>query len=358
MRNGFRRAFGILLLCLLLIGLGLLVVPAPEAEAAAVEPTLVEGNATCGSLDSTWVEFHKVEPVTDGGVWPAGDAEMRVAWDAYVTDGGQAIAWTASFPIMGVFVKGGPGGNLYRYASGSVGDQLLHAPENSSGGWAGLSHVSFCYLQTPPTTPTLPPPTEPTTPPSQPTVTPPPTPPRSLLGEIGDFVWEDADGDGIQEPGEKGVKGVVVNLLQSGLVVAQTVTDDAGKYLFGGLLAGEYEVQFVLPAGFEFTRLHEPDDDAVDSDAAPATGRTGPISLSAGERDHTWDAGIVRPAQVLPQVVTTAATVVETLPFTGPPDVPGLAGLATAIAALGGMAVLSITRKEDQPISGWSRRLP
>lgn len=358
MRNGIRRAFGISLLCLLLIGLGLLVVPASEADAASVEPTLVEGNATCGSLDSTWVEFHKVEPVTDGGVWPAGDAEMRVAWDAYVTDGDQAIDWTASFPIMGVFVKGGPGGNLYRYASGSMGDVLLHAPENSSGGWAGLSHVSFCYRQTPPTTPTLPPPTEPTTPPSQPTVTPPPTTPRPLLGEIGDYVWEDVDGDGIQEPWEKGVKGVVVDLLQGKLVIATTVTNGAGKYLFGGLAAGEYEVQFALPAGFEFTRLDEPNDDAVDSDAAPATGRTGPISLSAGEKDHTWDAGIVRPSQVLPQVVTTSTGAVETLPFTGPPDVTGLVGLATAIAALGGMAVLAITRKEDQPMSGWSRRLP
>ena len=170
MRNGFVRVFGVSILCSLLIGFGLLILPAEGADAATVEPTLIEGNATCGSLDPTWVEFYKVEPVTDGGVWPAADADMRITWDAYTTSGGQALDWTSSFPVLGVFVKGGSGGNLYRYEVGSSGDTLLHAPANSSGGWAGLSHISFCYLQTTttssPTTTPITPPTEPTTPPS------------------------------------------------------------------------------------------------------------------------------------------------------------------------------------------------
>ena len=310
MRNGFRRVFGVSFLCSLLIGVGLLTLPAELVDAATVDPISIEGNATCGSLDSTWIEFHKVEPVTDGGVWPAPDADMRVTWDVYATSGGQALDWTSSFPILGVFVKGGSGGNLYRYEAGSSGDTLLHAPANSSGGWAALSHISFCYLQT---TTTSSPTTTPTTPPTEPTT---PTSTITLIGEIGDFVWHDVDANGIQGADEEGLGGVAVKLLMGGSVVANTQTDVMGKYLFGGLAAGVYEVQFALPDGYQFS---EPDqtNDAADSDAV-AEGKTGPITLDAGEKDHTWDAGVFRPAQVLPQVVTTSPAL-ETLPFTGPP---------------------------------------
>ncbi|NNC40635.1 MAG: hypothetical protein HKN95_08075, partial [Acidimicrobiia bacterium] len=175
------------------------------------------------------------------------------------------------------------------------------------------------------------------------------------LGEIGDFVWEDPTANGIQEAGEEGVPDVQVKLFKGGSLVATTVTDSLGKYQFGGLAAGVYEVQFVLPAGFEFTLAHHGADDAADSDADPLTGKTGGITLVAGEIDHTWDAGVFRPARVLPQVVTTTP---EVLPFTGSSDTPGLGGLAAALVALGGMAVLAMKRKEEQPVGGWSRRLP
>jgi hypothetical protein len=348
MRNGFRRVIGVSILCTLLIGFGLLILPAERVDAATVDPISIEGNATCGSLDPTWVEFHKVEPVTDGGVWPAADADMHVTWDAYATSGGQALDWTSSFPILGVFVKGGPGGNLYRYEAGSSGDTLLHAPANSSGGWPALSHISFCHLET---TTTSSPTTTPTTPPTEPT-----TPTTvTLAGEIGDYVWHDVDANGIQGIGEEGLGGVAVKLLKGGSVVANTRTDALGKYLFAGLVAGIYEVQFALPDGYQFSAPDQTND-AEDSDAL-AGGKTGPIALAAGEKDHTWDAGIFRPAQVLPQVVTTS-TAVETLPFTGSPNSPGLAGLASSLVALGGMALISMKRRADQPAAGWSRRLP
>lgn len=44
-----------------------------------------------------------------------------------------------------MFAKGGDQGNLYLYNPASKGDTGLHAPENASGGFAQLSHVSFCY---------------------------------------------------------------------------------------------------------------------------------------------------------------------------------------------------------------------
>ncbi len=61
--------------------------------------------------------------------------------------------------------------------------------------------------------------------------------------EIGNYVWCDEDRDGIQDPNEPVLPGVTVQLYQGAAVVASTVTNASGNYLFnnsnvpGGLLA-------------------------------------------------------------------------------------------------------------------------
>ena len=147
----------------------------------------------------------------------------------------------------------------------------------------------------------------------------------TATGAIGDLVWLD-DGDGYQGALEVGVGGVTVNLLNSsGLIAATTVTDTGGKYLFTGLVAGTYEVQFIVPAGFEVSPLRADGlSFELNSDAGLA-GRTGLITLAAGQTDLTLDAGIyegMSRVEVLPQVittttVTTAAQTTETLPSPG-----------------------------------------
>ena len=61
--------------------------------------------------------------------------------------------------------------------------------------------------------------------------------------EIGNYVWNDTDGDGIQDPNESGIGNVVVNLYDNlGNLIATTTTNSAGEYIFnddnviGGLL--------------------------------------------------------------------------------------------------------------------------
>ena len=49
---------------------------------------------------------------------------------------------------------------------------------------------------------------------------------------IGDRVWLDANGNGIQDTGEPGVGGVAVSLLNGTTVVATTTTDATGAYSF------------------------------------------------------------------------------------------------------------------------------
>src|SRR5205823_2396276 len=58
-------------------------------------------------------------------------------------------------------------------------------------------------------------------------------------GSIGDYVWDDANGNGIQDPGEPGLSGATVNLLDGlGNWLSSTGTDGNGHYQFTGLSAG------------------------------------------------------------------------------------------------------------------------
>ena len=67
--------------------------------------------------------------------------------------------------------------------------------------------------------------------------------PASNTAVIGDRIWSDADGDGVQDAGEAGIGGVTVQLKNAGGTVVDTVTTAPdGSYLFTGLAAGTYKV--------------------------------------------------------------------------------------------------------------------
>jgi hypothetical protein len=68
-------------------------------------------------------------------------------------------------------------------------------------------------------------------------------------GQIGDFVWSDTNGNGIQDAGELGIAGQTVTLSPVGGVVATTTTGAYGEYLFSGLAAGCYTVTVGTPTG-------------------------------------------------------------------------------------------------------------
>ncbi len=114
---------------------------------------------------------------------------------------------------------------------------------------------------------------------------------------LGDFVWNDMNNDGIQDGGEPGIEGVTVNLYEceGSVPIASMQTDANGNYLFDGLAPGSYQVEFVLLMGYQFSPQDQGMDDAMDSDANPATGMTICIDLEAGETDLTWDAGMYMP---------------------------------------------------------------
>ncbi|MGL4673680.1 MAG: SdrD B-like domain-containing protein, partial [Wohlfahrtiimonas sp.] len=119
------------------------------------------------------------------------------------------------------------------------------------------------------------------------------------VGSIGDYVWTDNNGDGVQDAGDTPIKDVVVNLLDgNGVLITTTMTDADGKYLFPNLNDGSYIIEFEAPSGKTFVSPTLGGNTTLDSDAGVA-GKSAVItintSLAAGNvgRDNlTIDAGI------------------------------------------------------------------
>lgn len=124
-------------------------------------------------------------------------------------------------------------------------------------------------------------------------------------GSLGDYVWIDENENGQQDPGEEPKQGVTVNLYDgANVLLATTVTDENGFYIFEGLQTGTYQVEFVKPSGYAFTYTNQAGvPSTLDSDADRVTGRSGLITINTAvdlsgpdailRRNMTIDAGLV-----------------------------------------------------------------
>lgn len=124
----------------------------------------------------------------------------------------------------------------------------------------------------------------------------PPPPPSSGSGSgiIGNYVWADTDGDGIQDNGENGRGGVTVRLLEcQGGVLQTTSSSSSGAYRFSGLAAGRYQLQFVLPGGTKFSPASRGSNRGQDSNPDPSDGMTNCVSMTATQTRNGIDAGVV-----------------------------------------------------------------
>ena len=143
---------------------------------------------------------------------------------------------------------------------------------------------------------------------------------------IGDRVWNDADGNGVDN-GESGVPGVTVILKDAaGVEVGRTTTDSDGRYRFAGLIPGTYTVDIEVPAGFN----------------AATTSMT--VTVTEGEENLDVDFPLTVPPAPTPD--TPATTVAKVLARTGS-DASVLGGMA-AMAAIAGVAALAGKRRRDR----------
>ncbi|MBL7785260.1 MAG: DUF11 domain-containing protein [Chitinophagales bacterium] len=128
--------------------------------------------------------------------------------------------------------------------------------------------------------------------------------------EIGNRVWNDTDGDGVQDAGEAGIESVQVQLYQGTTLVGTATTDANGNYYFNATNVNQngatavlpntaYEVRLVTTqtpvSSLQLTTANTDvttNGDARDSDASGTT--TAVIALTtgdAGQNNHTYDFG-------------------------------------------------------------------
>jgi SdrD B-like domain/Secretion system C-terminal sorting domain len=183
------------------------------------------------------------------------------------------------------------------------------------------------------------------------------------LASLGNKVWLDngagagTANNGIQDGTEPGVAGVTVTLYAADgtTVVAATVTDAYGNYLFDNLTAATYVVGFTLPANYQFTTNTNIADDGNTtgvgataasqngSDANATTGKTYGVVLSAGENNRNIDVGIIFNTPLLPNSIGDRVWFDTDGDGTQNGTEPGVAGVVVTLYASDGVTVVATT---------------
>ncbi|WP_165367838.1 SdrD B-like domain-containing protein, partial [Phytoactinopolyspora endophytica] len=137
--------------------------------------------------------------------------------------------------------------------------------------------------------------------------------------QIGNYLWFDDDGDGVQDPGEEPIVGVTVNLYdEDGNVVATVVTNEKGEYYFDSIdhelePDTSYVVAVDNPADFEEGGVLDgygptPHLTGQDNAAGPEVNDSNgepnednfaeaPVTTGDwGQNDHTTDFGFSKPS--------------------------------------------------------------
>lgn len=99
-----------------------------------------------------------------------------------------------------------------------------------------------------------------------------PTPTRTPTPiNLGNFVWHDLDADGIQDAGESGISGIMVQLWNADKtkLLDSSITNASGVYLLVAPVPGDYRVRVVPPKGSVFSPKNQGADDTKDSDITP-----------------------------------------------------------------------------------------
>lgn len=120
-----------------------------------------------------------------------------------------------------------------------------------------------------------------------------------LPGMVGDTVWLDENGNGLQDDGEPPVSGVVIVLYRvvNGVntEMARRESDQYGFYRFEGLRPGLYQIEAYLPEGYAFT-ISEESMGEINSDITEVRnglGRTAVFEVQSAQQRRNIDIGLV-----------------------------------------------------------------
>ena len=116
---------------------------------------------------------------------------------------------------------------------------------------------------------------------------------------IADFVWEDLNGDGIQDAGEPGLPGISIRIngrdFNNRVVDFNTISDAQGQYRFDRLPIGNYTLSFRLSGNqdYFFSPANQGGNDARDSDMDPVLLQAMAIVTAHGIGNYDLDAGFI-----------------------------------------------------------------
>lgn len=175
---------------------------------------------------------------------------------------------------------------------------------------------------------------------------------RLVSSAIGERVWWDVDGNGLDDDGPDGTRGTGVEGVELELsgtdkhgvaVIRSLTTDTEGRYEFAGLLSGDYRIEVRLPDGMraEPTVPGIGDDPLMNSAIDPGSmAMSGiviedPSPTAADGQDLRWNGGLIadEPDEVTGPGVPSGPGTSGALAVTGP-------GVVTGALLLGGLLVL------------------
>jgi len=116
---------------------------------------------------------------------------------------------------------------------------------------------------------------------------------------LGGVVFRDDNKNGMRDAGEPGVQGVNVELKdENGNGYGIATTDAEGRYVFVNpqprTEPSSYRLVFTLPDGMTFTAKHVPGSVHTNtSNPDPATGETDRVTVTRGQVDLDWHAGVI-----------------------------------------------------------------
>lgn len=151
------------------------------------------------------------------------------------------------------------------------------ADENSAPGVMQMDDVEI-WVETP---------TAPTLVPGDPL----PAPPG--IANIGDRVWLDNNGNGLQDSGEPGIANIRLHIYRSnGVYYGSTLTNSLGHYQLAVPSGYSYYLSIEVPQGYILTNPNI-SGSSINSDFDPITRRTITTYLSSGQDSLIWDAGLI-----------------------------------------------------------------